>query len=250
MYYWSDEIAPSSGRRGLRWGFTSRRGGVSAPPHDELNLGGRTGDDPDAVARNREVVASSVGVTVDRLLFMDQCHGTDVVVVDGPWAGSTPPADGMVTTRDDLALAVLVADCVPVLLADRVAGVVGVVHAGRPGMTARIVDEAVASMRALGALRIIAAVGPSVCGRCYEVPAAMRDAAADVSPVSATVSWSGTPAIDVAAGVVDQLRGHDVAVTWVPGCSREDERLYSYRQTGQTGRFAGVVRLGPLAATA
>jgi copper oxidase (laccase) domain-containing protein len=71
----------------------------------------------------------------------------------------------------------------------------------------------------------------------------MRAEAARVSPESATVSWTGTPAVDVAAGVVAQLRAQDVAVTWVPGCAREDERLYSYRRDGRTGRFAGVVVL-------
>jgi polyphenol oxidase len=86
-----------------------------------------------------------------------------------------------------------------------------------------------------------AVVGPSVCGRCYEVPADMRDVAARVEPVSATVSWSGTPAIDVAAGVVAQLRAHGVEVRWVPVCTRERDDLYSYRRDGRTGRFAGVV---------
>jgi len=71
----------------------------------------------------------------------------------------------------------------------------------------------------------------------------MRDAASIVSPESRTVSWTGTPAIDVAAGVVAQLRANDVAVQWVPGCTRESDNLYSYRRDGQTGRFAGVVQL-------
>ena len=130
------------------------------------------------------------------------------------------------------------------LLADPTAGVVGAVHAGRPGMTAGIVDVAVARMRDLGAASLTAVVGPSVCGRCYEVPESMRAEAAAVAPESATMSWTGTPAIDVASGVVAQLRANDVAVQWVPGCAREDQRLYSYRRDGRTGRFAGVVVMG------
>jgi len=245
VYFWTDEIMPTAERPGVRWGFTSRRGGASAAPFDGFNLGGSTGDSPEAVETNRAEVATGFGVPRERLVFLDQCHGSDVVVVDGPSGDIPHRADGVVTTRDDLALAVLVADCVPVLLADPAAGVVAAVHAGRSGMTARIVDRAVETMRARGATQIMAAVGPSVCGRCYEVPAPMRDEAAAVSPVSATVSWTGTPAIDVAAGVVDQLCEQDVSVTWVPGCSREDERLFSYRRAGWTGRFAGVVRLSP-----
>ena len=246
MYFWTDEIMPTAERAGVRWGFTSRGGGASAAPFDGFNLGGNTGDSPEAVETNRAEVARSFGVLRERLVFMDQCHGSAVVVVvDTPSGDVTHRADGVVTTRDDLALAVLVADCVPVLLADPSAGVVAAVHAGRPGMTSRIVDRAVETMRGRGASQIRAVVGPSVCGRCYEVPVRMREEAAAVSPVSATVSWTGTPAVDVAAGVVDQLREQDVSVTWVPGCSREDDRLFSHRQARRTGRFAGVVRLSP-----
>ncbi len=114
-------------------------------------------------------------------------------------------------------------------------------HAGRPGMVAGVVPRTLEVMADLGAGDVDAVVGPSVCGRCYEVPAEMRSAAAEVEPVSATVSWTGTPAIDVAAGVVAQLRAAGVPVTWVPGCSRERDDLYSYRRDGTTGRFAGVV---------
>ncbi len=247
MYFWSGEITPTPRRSGVRWGFTSRMGGVSDAPYDGLNLGGSTGDSPTAVESNRDLVARSVGVERDRLIFMNQCHGDDVAVVDGPWVGPPPLADALVTRDSDLVLAVLVADCVPVLLVDRGAGLVAAAHAGRPGMTSGIVARTLEAMRDLGATQVRAAVGPSVCGRCYEVPLQMRDEAAAVSPVSATVSWTGTPAIDVAAGVVDQLRRRDVDVTWVPGCTREDDRLYSYRRAHRTGRFAGLVRLVPAA---
>ena len=245
MFLWSQRLEPSADRSGAHWGFTSRRGGVSAAPWDGLNLGGHVGDEPVAVEANRVRVAEAVAVPRDHLLFMNQVHGDRVVVVDGPWSGAVPDADAVVTTRPDVALAVLVADCTPVLLLDREAGVAGAVHAGRPGMVAGVVGRAVATMRELGARSIEAAVGPSVCGRCYEVPAEMRADAARVAPVSATVSWTGTPAVDVAAGVVAQLRELDVAVHWVPGCTRESADLYSYRRDKVTGRFAGVVRLLP-----
>lgn len=233
------------GRSGpVQWGFTDREGGVSVEAFGSLNLGGQVGDDGAAVETNRARVAEAVGVACDHLLFLQQCHGNEVLVVDGPWDRSgPPPADGVVTTTRGLALAALVADCTPVLLADEAAGVVGAVHAGRPGMTARIVDVAVERMRELGARQISAVVGPSVCGRCYEVPPEMRAAASTVVPESAAVSWSGTPAIDVASGVVAQLHAKGVAVQWVPGCAREERSLYSYRRDGRTGRFAGVVVL-------
>lgn len=238
VFLWQERAGP------VQWGFTRREGGSSAPPFDSLNLGGHVGDDPDAVERNRSALAGALGVPRSRLLFLSQCHGQDVVVADGPWpSGQAPVADGVVTTAPDLAVAVLVADCTPVLLADAGAGVVGAVHAGRPGMLGGVVPAAVAAMREQGAGDLVAVVGPSVCGRCYEVPADLREQAARVRPEAATVSWTGTPAVDVAAGVVAQLHDEGVVVRWVAGCTRESPSLYSYRRDGRTGRFAGVVRL-------
>jgi YfiH family protein len=242
MFHWREQI-PATGVRGVDWGFTSTRGGSSVGDFVSLNLGGHVGDDPVTVESNRTLVADTLGVGRDQLLFMNQCQGTDVVVVDGPWQGEPAEADGLVTTSTNLALAVLVADCTPVLLVDRAAGVAAAVHAGRPGMMSGIVGRAVDAMADLGARSISAAVGPSVCGRCYEVPEAMRAQAARISPVAAAISWQGTPAVDVAAGVVDQLRARSVAVQWIRGCSRESQALFSYRRQHRTGRFAGVVRL-------
>ena len=230
----------------VTWAFTDRHDGVSSAPYDSLNLGGHVGDRPADVESNRAAVATSLGVPRDRLLFMQQCHGREVAVVDRPWGAEGPEAvDGLVTVTPGLALAALVADCTPVLLADGDAGVVGAVHAGRPGLLSGVVPAAIARMRELGARQIQAVVGPSVCGRCYEVPEDLRADAARVAPAAVAVSWSGTPAIDVAAGVVTQLRANDVAVQWVPGCAREDANLFSYRRDGLTGRFAGVVVLAP-----
>ncbi|NHI20905.1 laccase domain-containing protein [Phycicoccus endophyticus] len=223
-------------RGGARRAFTGRPGGVSRGPWSGLNLGLHVEDDPAAVHDNRRRLRAAVGRPV---VWMAQCHGAEVATVDGLPA-EAPRCDAVVTASDEVALAVLVADCVPVLLASP-EGVVAAVHAGRPGMLAGVVPRALEAMRDLGAGAVDAVVGPSVCGRCYEVPASMRADAARVEPVSATVSWTGTPAIDVAAGVVAQLDRLGVPVTWVAGCTREREDLYSYRASRTTGRFAGVV---------
>ncbi|TWE13236.1 peptidoglycan editing factor PgeF [Rudaeicoccus suwonensis] len=238
MWWWQDRLEVA-GKPAITFGFTDSAGGVSQGPLASLNLGGHVGDDPERVRENRSRVARAVGVDPASFVLMHQTHSTEVAVL--PADLSSPDADGMVTDRSGVALCVLVADCTPVLLADPHAGVIGAVHAGRPGMTGRIVDNALDAMSALGAASPVAVVGPSVCGRCYEVPREMQDAAASVSPASRTVSWTGTPAIDVAAGVVQQLSARDVPVTWVPGCTRESERLFSYRDDHATGRFAGVV---------
>ncbi|MFF3206118.1 peptidoglycan editing factor PgeF [Streptomyces sp. NPDC002962] len=232
---------------GAHFAFTDRWGGVSAAPYEELNLGGAVGDDPDAVRVNRELAAKSLGLDPALVVWMNQVHGNDVAEVDGPWTtGLTPPVDALVTATRGLALAVLTADCVPVLLADPVAGVVAAAHAGRPGMVKGIVPAAVDAMESLGAdpSRIVARTGPAVCGRCYEVPEAMRAEVAAVEPAaSAETSW-GTPAVDVIAGVhaqLDRLGVHDRERS--PVCTRESNDHFSYRRDRSTGRLAGYVWL-------
>ncbi|MFW6204259.1 MAG: laccase domain-containing protein, partial [Actinomycetota bacterium] len=143
------------------------------------------------------------------------------------------------------ALAVLVADCVPVLLGDVAAGVVGVAHAGRVGLVAGVVPAVVAAMRDAGAGEIIARVGPSVCGRCYEVPDALRAEVAAVVPDAWSTTRSGGAAVDVAAGVEAQLGAAGVAAVRLSGCTIEDPGLYSYRRDRVTGRFAGLAWLAP-----
>ncbi|MFF2849443.1 peptidoglycan editing factor PgeF [Streptomyces sp. NPDC058001] len=232
---------------GAHFAFTDRWGGVSAVPYEELNLGGAVGDDPDAVRANRERAARALGLEPGLVVWMNQVHGTEVAEVEGPWTTRlTPEVDGLVTARRGLALAVLTADCVPVLLADPVAKVVAAAHAGRPGMVAGIVPAAVDAMKSLGAdpARIVARTGPAVCGRCYEVPDTMRAEVAAVEPAAyAETSW-GTPAVDVAAGVhaqLERLGVRDRARS--PVCTRESHDHFSYRRDRTTGRLAGYVWL-------
>ncbi|GAB3874846.1 peptidoglycan editing factor PgeF [Terrabacter terrigena] len=240
MFYWRSSIDTDAAGGTVELGFTGRSAGRGSGPYAGLNLGGHVGDDADDVEDNRRALAAELDLSRERVVFMNQVHGTDVVEVAGPWAGDPPPVDAIVTRAADLAVAVLVADCVPVLLHDDTAGVLGAVHSGRPGMLSGIIGRAVDAMRDLGARSVSATVGPSVCGRCYEVPEDMARAAAAATPASAARSWTGTPAIDVAAGVVEQLASAGVGIQWVPGCTRESDDLYSYRRDGRTGRFAGV----------
>ncbi|MET9746349.1 peptidoglycan editing factor PgeF [Streptomyces ardesiacus] len=232
---------------GAHFGFTDRWGGVSAVPYEELNLGGSVGDDPAAVTANRELAAKSLGADPARVVWMNQVHGADVAVVDAPWGDRpVPRVDAVVTAERGLALAVLTADCVPVLLADPVAGVAAAAHAGRPGLVAGVVPAAVRAMTGLGAdpARIVARTGPAVCGRCYEVPEEMRADVAAVEPAAyAETSW-GTPALDVSAGVHAQLERLGVRDrTQSPVCTRESKDHFSYRRDRTTGRLAGYVWL-------
>lgn len=189
-------------------------------------------------------LGDALGVAFARV---SQVHGDDVVVVDGGTdlaAGAVGVADGLVTRERRTALMIRVADCVPVLLADAGAGVVGAAHAGRLGVELDVVTRTVEQMRALGAADIEAWVGPHICGGCYEVPAAMRDEVAAAVPATYAETTWGTPALDLGAGVAAQLTAAGVEVTVVPGCTREDHGLHSYRRDGaEAGRLAGLVWL-------
>ena len=150
------------------------------------------------------------------------------------------------TDATDVALGVLVADCVPVLLADPSARVVAAVHAGRRGLLDGVVQAALAALVARGAevSRVRAAIGPAVAGSSYEVPAALRDELAAVVPETAATTDRGTPALNLPAGVEVLLRRAGVRhVSRSSRDTRVDGDLFSYRRAHATGRFAGVVRL-------
>lgn len=234
----------------VRFAFSDRHGGVSAAPYGSLNLAEHVGDDPAAVRRNRELAARELGLDPARVLYLNQVHGAEVVHARAPWPGATPEADASVTDVAGLALAIMVADCTPVLLADPEAGIIATAHAGRPGMAAGVVPATIERMVSLGAepSRIIAHTGPAVCGGCYEVPEMMRAEVAARVPESYATTRQGTPAVDVPGGVWAQLRAAGVSPEHShrsPVCAMESKDHYSYRREGVTGRFAGFVWTAP-----
>lgn len=184
-----------------------------------------------------------------QLRGMSQVHGD--VIVDARPAGeaerSAPEADGIVTHEPGVALLVRTADCVPVLVADVDAGVVGAAHAGRNGVALDVVGALLGRMRRRGALHLRAWIGPHVCGGCYEVPASMRQEVARVVPSAwASTTWQ-TPSLDLGAGVRSQLAAGGVDdVVDVGLCTVEDPSLWSHRRQGaQAGRLAGIVQVRP-----
>lgn len=227
-----------------RVAFTDRFGGVSKPPYGEFNLGGY-GEDAERIAENFRRVATAFEVSPEAVVRVSQVHGRDVHVVgpdDALPLERNPKADGLVTTRSDVVLAVRAADCLPVLLVGD--GVIGAAHSGRKGMYVGIVPATVDAMRDLGASRITAVLGPYACGKCYEVPEDMRAEVAEQVPASYSETSWGTPAIDVAAGVKAQLAELDVEVVDATACTIESDNLYSYRREGpMSGRMAGLVKL-------
>jgi YfiH family protein len=224
----------------VRFAFTSRVGGKSAPPYDGLNLSSDVGDDTAVVERNRRSVLDRIDVTAAAWLRAQ--HGRVVDRVTGP--DGTYEADGMVSATPGLALAALSADCALVVLADPTAGVVGCLHCGRAGLVAGVVESTVAAMRDLGAASIRAAIGPTICGNCYEVPAEMAAAVVAVVPAARSHPHDGA-ALDIRAGVLDQLTRAGVAVVrLVGGCTLEDPSCFSYRRDARTGRMAALVWVG------
>jgi YfiH family protein len=238
---------------GVRGVFTTRAGGASLPPYAELNLGAHVGDDPRTVRDNRARVAAAVGLAPERLVFMEQVHGATVALVDGP-AAEPPVADALVTRTAGLALVVMVADCVPLLLADPHAPVVAAVHAGRRGVELGVAVAALHAMQDCGARpeRVQAWLGPAIGGCCYEVPAEMRAAVAAAAPGAVAaehgggLSRAGRPALDLRAGLAAQLTAAGVPhVGLAGGCTADDPEYFSYRRDGVTGRFGGLVWLEP-----
>ncbi|ASO19458.1 hypothetical protein FHR81_000866 [Actinoalloteichus hoggarensis] len=226
--------------------ITTRDGGVSSAPYDSFNLGDHVGDDPTSVEANRRRLAAELPGTPDGLVWMEQVHGRGTAIVDGPTAEPVEATDALVTTRPGLALVALVADCVPVLLADPEAGVVSAVHAGRVGSRVGVVPAALRAMIEMGASveRVEALLGPSICGKCYEVPAAMR---ADVDahlPGSASRTRQGRPGLDLRAGLRRQLTEAGIARLGMdPRCTVESPELFSHRRESTTGRFGAAIWL-------
>lgn len=259
---WADvlEVELGPGARGV---FTTR-GATAGPttPEDSYagaNLALHVGDDPDRVKACRDALEDLLGVgrragleSARRagIAWMNQVHSA---VVAAASLTDAPTSDALVLdTRGDAGgpagAGVLVADCVPVLLASHDGAVVAAVHAGRRGVLAGVVGAALDAMAAAGVdpEQVWAATGPAVCGACYEVPARMRQECAAIEPACAAVTRWGTPGLDLVGGVVAQLRRAGVGRIAVGGwCTVEDERFFSYRRRSTTGRLAGVVVAEP-----
>lgn len=212
--------------------FTDRRGGASLGVYESLNLALHVGDDPDVVAANR--------LSIGKAQFMNQVHGDEIVVVDSI-SSDAPTCDGLITTKPNLALAVMVADCIPLLLISKEA--VAAIHVGRAGLVNQIALKAVHMMRSLGAIDIHAVLGPSICGACYEVPFQMQQEVIQQHPRAFATTRKGTPGLDLPKALIADLVSTGITYEASPICNYEDQMYFSHRRQNPTGRFAGVVSL-------
>lgn len=230
---------------GLRHGFFTRRGGVSEGAYASLNCSLSGQDDRARVRENRRLCMAALGLPADALHGLTQVHGAAVAEVDAAgWAeGAGPVADGAVTRRRGVALGIVTGDCAPVLFADAEAGVVGAAHAGWRGAAAGVLEETVAAMERLGAsrARVVAAVGPCIAQRSYEVGPDLRDALLARDPADARFFAAGDRAdrwsFDLSGYCAARLRGLGLAaVETVAADTLADEaRFFSHRRRTLAG---------------
>ena len=215
--------------------FTTRRNGASLAPYESLNLAQHVGDSAETVARNRELLSKITGP----IQFMNQVHGDEVVEVKS--IGDDPTCDALITRAPGIALAVMVADCIPLLLS--ASTVIGAVHVGRRGLMNSVAVKAVDAMRKLGADQIHAQLGPSICGRCYEVPQELADEVVAKHPAASSLTNNLTPALDLPRALIADLVASGVTYEASTICTLENDEYFSYRRHNITGRNAGVVWL-------
>lgn len=243
----SDALAP-------RHGFFTRKGGASSGIFAGLNCGTGSSDQAEIVAINRARVADAMGLGVEALVSVHQVHSPDVVTVTAPFA-DRPRADAMVTATPGLALAVLTADCQPVLFADAKAGVIGAAHAGWKGARDGVMEATLDAMEALGARRgqITAVIGPCISQTAYEVGQEFFESFTDEAPEARRFFVNGNGdryLFDLPSYGLWRLREAGVGhADWTRHCTyRDPARFYSYRRTTHAGeadygRQISVIRL-------
>jgi polyphenol oxidase len=249
------EILTAESLSPLRHGFFTRRGGASSGIFAGLNCGPGSSDQSDSVRLNRARVADAMAVTDAELVTVHQVHSPDVVPVDGPFTTDRPKADALVTATRGLALAVLTADCMPVLFADSKAGVIGAAHAGWRGALGGVLENTLAAMENLGAKRahIQAVIGPCISQRAYEVREEFLETFRAEDESTLRFFANGRPGhyqFDLPGFGLAQLRAAGIAgAIWTGHCTySQPEMFFSYRRSvheGQAdyGRLISVIRI-------
>jgi YfiH family protein len=252
----SPEVIRATALDGVAHGFLGRRGGVSEGIHAGLNVGLGSSDSAEVVAENRRLATEAV-LPGAQLVTLHQVHSAEAVAVTAPFEQALRPhADALVTDRPGLALGILTADCAPVLLADREAGVVAAAHAGWKGAIGGVTDAVLTAMETLGARRerIAAAVGPCIARTSYEVDRAFVDRFTDTDPENErffTDAREGHAQFDLEAYVVHRLASAGVRRIEALGLDTyaDPERFFSFRRAthrGESdyGRQIAIIGLG------
>jgi YfiH family protein len=220
----------------MSYSFTKRTGGVSHGAFASLNLGTHVGDEIGDVMRNREIVAQQFGPTQ----YMNQVHGNRIALIEEV-TDEVPTADALVTGIPGISLAVMVADCIPLLLQSKES--VAAVHVGRRGLVNDVARASIELMREMGATQITALLGPAICGRCYEVSEDVYQEVVDLHPEAASLTSTGTFSLDLPAALRVVLHDEGVEVKDESICTVESDEHFSYRRDGVTGRQIGIISL-------
>lgn len=217
--------------------FTDRHGGVSEGNYTSLNLGDHVGDSLQSVAINREIISEKFGATQ----YMNQVHGNRVAVIEEV-TDEVPTADALITGIPGITLAVMVADCIPLILSSKHS--VAAVHVGRKGLVNRVAEKTIEIMREISDQEITATLGPAICGKCYEVSQDIFDEVVASHPAAATRTSANTPSLDLVAGLITDLKSLGIkSIDNQSRCTVESDDLFSYRRSAITGRQAGLVWL-------
>lgn len=241
---------------------TTRDGGVSTGPYESLNLALHVGDDPAAVIENRRRAATALGADLDDLVFAAQVHGRSAVLVTEADRGrgayrmtdAIPDADALVTNQRGVVLAILVADCVPIVLFDPSAGVLATVHAGWRGTVAGVTDAALDVMASLGAqpAGVVAGIGPAVSPRTYQVgdrvARAVRARFGDEADALLVADGPGHWRLDLPEANRRSLQAAGVpveAISLATVGTGAGGPFFSDRAARPCGRFALLARLPP-----
>lgn len=239
----------------FRHGFFTRKGGASTGVYESLNCGTGSRDMGEIVARNRAIVAAALDVAPEHLVTVHQVHSSRVIRVDGPLHGAPPEADALVTATPGLAIAVLTADCQPILMGDAEAGVVAAAHAGWRGALGGVIEATIEAMEGLGAdrQRIRAVIGPTISQRNYEVGPELLDAFMAEDPSFARFFANGEGdryLFDLPGLGLHLLREAGIGhAEWIGQCTYDDPlRFFSYRRAchereADYGRLISAIRL-------
>ena len=221
----------------MNYRFTDRTGGISTGAFGSLNLALHVEDDPTVVLENRRLLEEQLGQPIQ---YMEQVHGDSVSLVRASTIDS-PTADALLTQESGIALAVMVADCIPLLLAN--ASAVAAVHVGRRGLLNGVAIKTLNKLRSLDSSPVTAVIGPSICGSCYEVSQEIFNEVTDRYPASSARTPSGGFSLDLAKALTHELIENGVTVIDESRCTVENDSLFSYRRDEKTGRQVGIVWL-------
>lgn len=228
----------ASGKSGkANWLITSRRGGYSKGVFSENNFAFNVGDEPQTVARNREKLKSEISKNV---IYPVAVHSNKIAwVLENE--KDIEDVDGLISSRNDLAVGVFSADCASILIHSSKLGLIAALHAGWKGMKDQILPKAIDLIATKGDSSPEVILGPAICANCYRVDEARYLEVLQAEPKAAVINQDGNFAIDVLAGLKSQLQRYEISYQQIIGCTYELKELYSFRRDGTTGRFASVI---------